>query len=202
MRTKIILLVMLSCAFYSAACQKQNAATTNANNANTANTNAEKKVEKASGPKGVKAPEPCAYFESSIGLTRKEYKANPANPSRYYCSQFKPMVNYSGLVYEASGDANLITEFYLALNLAKANNEKQNGDLQQLLALAVTDVADKASGQKVPEDVLKAILVGETKTFDIEPNANETRGQIKTIAVQRDSSGSSFKYSVRVIIKY
>lgn len=199
MRTKIILLVMLSCAFFSAACQKQNAATTNTN---TANTNAEKKIEKASGPKGVKAPEPCAYFESSIGLTRKEYKANPANPARYYCSQFKPMVNYSGLVYEASGDANMINEFYLALNLSKANNEKQNGDLQQLLALAVTDIADKASGQKVPEDVLRAILTGETKEFPIEPNANETRGQIKTITVQRNSSGSSFKYSVRVIIKY
>jgi hypothetical protein len=207
----VLLMIAVALSLAISACSKSatnNAPASNTTlSANSANTNAKESApsasERASAPKGIKAPEPCSYFADSIGLKPAAYKSNSVSPERYDCMQSKPLVNYSGIVYTATGDVNNVNEFYLALNLSGRNNEKQNADLHELLALAASEIADRTGGQKLPEDVLRAILSSETKDFTLEPGADETKPQLRTVAVEHSEGGSSsFKYSTQVTMKF
>lgn len=203
----LIIALCLAISGCSKSATSNQTASNTSTSANSANANAKESApsasERASVPKGIKAPEPCGYFADSIGLKPAAYKSNSVSPERYDCMQSKPLVNYSGIVYTATGDVNNVNEFYLALNLSGKNNDKQNADLHELLALAASEIADRAGGQKLPEDVLRAILSSETKDFTLEPNAGETKPQLRTVAVEhREGGSSSFKYSTQVTMKF
>lgn len=194
------LLTIVLSGLIGAACQKPGATIANTES-NTVNSN--QMVEQVSGSKGLKAPDPCGWFEKSLGLKARDYHPNSVEPSKYYCSQAKPLVNNSGIEYRAHGDATTVDEFYLSANISPKNSEKQNSDLHAMLSLAAMEIADKAGGQKLTDEVLAAILSGETADFILPPGEDKSKPQIKTVYVENiPRDGKMFKYVRHVTMKF
>ena len=197
------LLTIILIGLIGGACQKQATENTKTNATTNTYSNSNQKTEQASGPKGLKAPEPCGWFEKSLGLKTNEYKPNSVEPSKYYCSQAKPLVNNSGIEYRAHGDATTVDEFYLAANISPRNSDKQNSDMHTMLSLAAMEIADKAGGQKLTDEVLAAILSGETADFILPPGDDRSKPQIKTVYVEHiPRDGKMFKYVRHVTMRF
>ena len=191
-------LAIVAFVLLGAACQKQESPATN-----TSGQNSNQQIEQASAPKGLKAPEPCGWFENSLGMKPLEYRQNSVEPSKYYCAQAKPLVNNSGFEYRALGDATTVNEFYLAVNISPRNDEKQNANLHRMLSLAAMEIADKAGGQKLTDEILTVIESGESRDFILPPGADQTRPQIKTVYVEHiPRDGKMFKYVKHVTMKF
>lgn len=201
------LIILGSLIFFSAACRtpETNSLKVDSNTVNsTQNETADQNAEQIStAPKGLKAPEPCGWFEKSLGIKAREYKQNFVEPSEYYCSQAKPLVNNSGFEYRALGTAENVNEFYLAANFSPKNNEKQDSSLREMLSLAAMEVADKAGGQTLTDEILTAIRSGESGDFIIAPGADSAKPQIKTVYVEKiERDGKMFKYVMHVTMKF
>jgi hypothetical protein len=200
----ILLVLVLS----FTACQNQDANKAQTNQ--TAGRNANAASNQAAGTassKGLKPPAPCGLLEKSLQMKAGEYKA--IDETSYYCQQTKLLVNYSGFEYRALGNSSEIKELYLALNLSTRNNEKQNADLHKLLALAAAELLEAATVQKLPDEVMTAILSDETKEFTLPTDgANAGKPQIKSISVEHltrneaQQKASGFQYVKHVTMKF
>jgi len=151
----------------------------------------------------LKAPEPCGWFEKSLGLKPQEYKQNFVEPTQYYCQQTKSLVNNSGFEYRALGSASEINEFYLSANVSPRNSAGQNADLHKMLTLAATEIADKTGGQKLSDEIAAAIENGQSGNFILQPGEDKSKPQIKTVNVERvEKDGKMFKYAMHVTMKF
>ncbi len=72
-----------------------------------------------------------------------------------------------------------------------------------MLPLAAQDILDKASGQKLSEEITDALLMGETKDFTLDAGANTTKPQIKTISVEKKNrDGKPWKYIKSITLNF
>lgn len=187
------LLMMFCLIVFSAACGKSETSAANANAVNlkteeTSNQKSEQ-ISSAVPPVSLKAPEPCGWFEKSLKLKTEEYKEFPTSPGKYACGQGKGLVNYSSFTYNVTGDATTVKELYVGVTMRPQNTEKLKTDLMKLLWVAANEVAEKAGGQKLTEEMLTAIVSGEEKEFPLEPGADAAKPQIKTAFVNNTMSG-------------
>lgn len=194
------LLILAIFMFFCVACQKQETSAVNANSNvvnSTKNDNSNQKREQVSAPQGLKPPEPCAWFEKSLDLKAKEYKQSPSMPDLAYCVQVKPLANNSSFEYHAIGNAEFINKFFVYVRINERHSAKQKEDSLKMLSLTAMEIADRASGNKLTEEILEAILAGETKEFTIEPSADSTKPQLKTVSVENDKRTEG--WSVRTV---
>jgi len=180
------LLILLAFMAFNASCGKQetSAANTNSNAVNPAkNGNSNQTSEQVSAPKGLKPSEPCGWLETSLALDikTKEYKESSYTPGRYDCDQAVVLVNGSQFNYSASGDATTIKQLYVAVSIRPSNTAKQKDALMALLFDAANQVAEKAGGQKLTDEMLMSIIAYERKEFTLAPGEDTTKPQIKSI---------------------
>lgn len=183
------LLTLIALVFFGASCGKRETSATNTNsNAvnSTENGNANQTSEKISAPKGLKPSEPCGWFEESLQLKAKEYKQSPSMPELSYCVQVKPLANNSSFEYHAIGNAEIIKKFFVYVRVHERHTAKQKEASHKILALAAMEIADRASGNTLTEEILGAILSGDTKEFKLDPSADSTKPQLKTVSVEKE----------------
>ncbi len=194
------LLIITGLILVSAACQKtetSNAKTnSNAVNAKT-DENSNQRIEQVSAPKGLKAPEPCGWFEKSLDLKAKEYKQSPSMPDLSYCVQVKPLANNGSFEYHAIGDAEIIKKFFVYVRVNEKHSAKQKEDSYKMLSLTAMEIADRAGGQKLTDEILKAIVSGESADFILPSGDDKSKPQIKTVYVENKNRGEG--WSVRTV---
>ena len=197
---KLGLLTLIIFTLFGAACQKQETSAVNAssNAVNSAkNDNSNQKSEQVSAPQGLKPPEPCGWFEESLKLKAVEYKQSASMPDLSYCVQVKPLANNSSFEYHAIGNAEIINKFLVYVRVHDRHSAKQKEDFYKMLSLTAMEIADRASGNKLTEEILRAIMAGETKDFTLEPGADLTKPQLKTVFVENKNRGDG--WSVRTV---
>ncbi len=183
------LLILIALMFLGASCGKRETtvANTNSNAVNLAeNGNANQTSEKVSAPKGLKPSDQCGWFEESLQLKAKEYKQSPSMPDLSYCVQVKPLANNSSFEYHAIGNAEIIKRFFVYVRVHERHTTKQKESSHKILALAAMEIADRASGNTLTDEILGAILSGDTKEFTLEPSADSTKPQLKTVSVEKE----------------
>lgn len=184
--------MLISLILFSAACGKHETSAANANS-NVVNLKADQstnqKSEQAAAPQSLKAPEPCGWFEKSLGLKPEEYKELSGTPGTFACGQGKGLVNYSAVTYNVTGDATTVKELYIGVTIRPQNTEKQKADLIKLVAGAANQIAEKTGGQKITEEIIAALLMGEEKEFDLAPGEDKTKPQLKTAFVNNTMGG-------------
>ena len=149
----------------------------------------------------LKPSEPCGWFEESLKMKAEKYEASPTMPDLHYCTMVKPLINQSNLEYHVVGDAENIRYLYISVHSGARNDIKQDAQLQNMLPFAAQEILDKTSGQKLSEEILNALLMGETKDFTLEASADKTKPQIKTVSVEmkdRDRKPWKFIKSIKL----
>ena len=198
---KLGLLTMIMFTFLGAACQKQETSGMTNTNSNAVNStkseNSNQKSEQVSAPKGVKPPEPCKWFEVSLKLKANEYKQSPSMPDLSYCVQVKPLANNSSFEYHAIGDAEIIKKFLVYVRVNERHSAKQKEDSYKMLSLTAMEIADKAGGQKLTDEILTAIVSGETADFILPPGDDKSKPQLKTVSVENEKRTEG--WSVRTV---
>ena len=194
------LLTIASLILFSAACQKpetSNAKTnSNAVNAKT-DENSNQTSEQVSAPKGLKPPEPCKWFEESLGLKAVEYKQSPSMPDLSYCVQVKPLANNGSFEYHAIGNAEIIKKFLVYVRVNERHSAKQKEDFYKMLSLTAMEIADRAGGQKLTDEILTAIFSGESADFILPSGDDKSKPQIKTVYVENEKRTEG--WSVRTV---
>lgn len=193
------------------ACQKQgtSAAASDANSTavnSTENGNADQASSRqppqaASAPKGLKPSEPCGWFQDSLQVKAEEYKQSPSMSDLYYCRQLKPLANHSAFEYHAIGDAETIKKFSVFVRVNDRHSAKQKENSHKMLALATMEIADRASGHTLTSEILTAILSGDTKKFTLEPSADPTKPQLKTVSVENNKRNDGW-YSMNATLEF
>ena len=176
------LLTIVGFVLLGAACQKQGTSVTNVN---TVNSN-QKNEQVSSAPKGLKPSEPCGWFEESLKLKANEYKQSPSMPDLSYCVQVKPLANNGSFEYHAIGNAEMINKFLVYVRVNERHSAKQKEASYTMLSLAAMEIADRAAGQKIADEILKAILSGEPADFILPPGDDKSKPQIKTVYVENE----------------
>ena len=116
-------------------------------------------------------------------------------PDMYYCIQVKPLVNQSNLEYHVVGDAENVKYLYISVHSGARNNLKQDAEMANMLDLAAQDILDKVSGQKLSQEIVNGLLMSETKNFTLEPGADKTKPQIKTVSIKKEyRDGKPWKF--------
>ncbi len=144
---------------------------------------------------GLKAPEPCGYFEQSLGIKAEQYRSSSGE--QYSCSQLKKLANSSTFRFQAYGNATFINTLVLDIFIFPQNTDAEKREMSQMLSSAAIEIADKASGQKLNAELIPAILFGESRDFTLAPGADGATPQIRTVSVVTDPQDSS-----KVIIKH
>lgn len=188
---KIELLMLVVLMILTASCGKQETSATIVNS-NAADSKADGNSNQKNEPIStetvrLKPSAPCGWFEESLKLPPKEYKQSPTMPDMYYCVQVKPLVNQSNFEYHVVGDAEKVKYLDLSVRPGARNDIKQDGQLENMLTLAAQTALDRASGQKLSEEILDALLLGKTEDFTLEPGDDKTKPQVKTVSIKLEN---------------
>jgi hypothetical protein len=173
------LILNLACGFLNRS--ENNSSNLSANNANSN----QKSEQQVSAPKDLKAPEPCGWLEKSLSLNLKTepYKESSYTPGRYDCDQAIVLVNRSQFNYTATGDATTVKQLYISVSIKPENTAKQKDELIDLLWDAANQVAAKAGGQKLTEEMLRSIIAYEKKEFTLAAGEDPAKPQIKSVVI-------------------
>lgn len=171
-------------------------------NTNSSVVNSNQKNEQASSaPIGLKPPEPCGWFEELLKLKANEYKQSPSMPDLSYCVQVKPLANNGSFEYHAIGNAEIINKFFISVRVNERHSAKQKEASSTMLSLTAMEIADKAGGQKLTDEILAAILSGEPADFILPPGDDKSKPQIKTVYVENDKRTEGW-YVRKVTLKF
>ena len=107
-------------------------------------------------------------------------------PDLSYCVQVKPLANNSSFEYHAIGDAEIIKKFLVYVRVNERHSAKQKEDSYKMLSLTAMEIADKAGGQKLTDEILAAIVSGETADFILPPGDDKSKPQLKTVSVENE----------------
>ena len=186
------LILNLACGFLNRS--DKNSSNLSANNANSnTKSNSNQKSEEVSTPIALKPPEPCGWLEKSTGLKlkTKEYKEHSYEPGTYDCHQGIALVNDSSFGYNLAGDATTIKQLYVGIKIGPKNTAKQKELLQSVLWDAANQVAEKAGGQKLTDEMLMAIITNEKgKEFTLAAGEDPTKPQLKSVFIDSHPQGT------------
>jgi hypothetical protein len=204
-----LILIALTTLFGASCGKKEISAAPNGGNSNAAdlktNGNSNQKSEPLSTAEMVrlKPSAPCGWFEESLKLKPVAYEQSLTMPDMYYCVQVKPLVNQSNFEYHVVGDAEKVKYLYVSVRPGARNDLKQDAQLQNMLTLAAQEALDKASGQKLTEEILDALLMSETKDFTLEPGDDKTKPQVKTVSIKKQNrDGKPWKYVKGIELRF
>ena len=185
----VCLILNLACGFLNRSSNNSSnllAGNANSNtNVSANNANSNQKSEQVSTLFGLKPPEPCGWLEKSLSLNIKTeaYKESSYTAGRYDCNQAIVLVNRSQFNYTATGDAKTVKQLYVSVSIKPENTAKQKDELIDLLWDAANQVAEKAGGQKLTEEMLRAIIAYENKEFTLAAGEDSTKPQIKSVLI-------------------
>lgn len=201
----MIILTMLA----GAACQKQRAISSSADANSTRDDSAgngsadraSSETETPPAPKGLKPSDPCGWFNDSLEIKAEEYKQSPSIPDLYYCRQLKSLANQSAFEYHAIGDAETIKKFSVFVRVNERHSAKQKENSHRMLALAAMEIADRASGHQLTNEILTAILSGDTKEFTLDPDGDPTKPQLRIVSVENNKRNDGW-YSMNATLEF
>lgn len=202
--------MLISFVLFGAACEKRETSAANTENSNAAvfktNTTFNQTTESVSNAERIllkPSDEPCGWFKESLKLPAKKYEQSPTMPNIYHCVQVKLLINQSNFEYHVVGDAEKVKYLYFSIHPGARNDIKQDAQLQNMLTLAVQDALEKVSGQKLGDEITHALLVSETREFTLEPGADKTKPQVKTVAIKKEArDGRVWKYVKGITLNF
>jgi hypothetical protein len=135
----------------------------------------------------------CSLLADIPGMRAGDYKSNPALPKQYFCfSPYKPIGSgwslENNLAYYAIGDHDTATELKLVLNV-NLDAAKVGGTV---LSVAGDLLTKRALGSRLSDEVLQAMLLGQTGKWDAGENQ---------ILLVREDWQNGRGYELRFIIK-
>lgn len=209
MKNSGLLMLCVFVIFGASSCAKQETFAVNPENSNSAvsktNANSNQTTESVSNAETVylKPSAPCGWFEESLKLKAEKYEPSATMPDMFYCIQVKSLVNQSNFEYHVVGDAERVKYLYLSVRPGARNDIKQDALLNNLLTQTAQDALEKVSGQKLSEEITDALLMSETKEFTLEPSADKTKPQVKTVSIKKEArDGRPWKFVKGITLNF